>query len=274
METFLFWNINRRQIESLIVRLVHDHNVDVLMLAESQIADIELLNQLNSSQKSIYSLAPGIPTRLRIYTRYSLKFVKPIKDSRYVSIRQLTFPLHKDVLLVVAHLASKLYQDEDDQILDCTSLARDIKEAEQIVGHSRTILVGDLNMNPFESGVVGAAGFHAVMDRSIAQRGSRQVHDNEYPFFYNPMWGYLGDVSPGPPGTFYYDTGTQVNFFWNMFDQVLIRPELLCAFQTEELKVLTEVGSHSLLTSSGKPDIDMGSDHLPILFRLNLLKEV
>jgi len=84
------------------------------------------------------------------------------------------------------------------------------------------------------------------------------------------MWSYFGDISSGPAGTYYYDTGTQVNFFWNMFDQVLIRPDLLDAFQNEEIKILTEVRGNSLLANSGRPDISFGSDHLPILFRLNL----
>ena len=125
-------------------------------------------------------------------------------------------------------------------------------------------------MNPFEIGVVSAAGFHGVMDQRIAQRGSRRIKGKKYAFFYNPMWGLLGDTSTGPPGTYYYDTGTQTNLFWNMYDQVLIRPELLHNFHAEELAVLTEVDNKSLLSSSGIPDIHIGSDHLPVLFKLDL----
>ncbi|MHC4430644.1 MAG: hypothetical protein ACYTBS_02275, partial [Planctomycetota bacterium] len=80
-------------------------------------------------------------------------------------------------------------------------------------------------MNPFEHGIVGAAGIHAVSDRSIAARGTRKVGGEDRRFFYNPMWSYFGDVSPGPPGTYFYDTGTQVNLYWNIFDQVLILAE-------------------------------------------------
>ena len=84
------------------------------------------------------------------------------------------------------------------------------------------------------------------------------------------MWGYLGDISDGPPGTYYYDSGMQVNLYWNMFDQVLIRPELLDVFEVEGLRILTDAGGKSLLAGSGKPDVSIGSDHLPILFKLNI----
>jgi len=71
---------------------------------------------------------------------------------------------------VAVHLSSKLYQKQDDHILYSTRLARQIGEAEQSLGHSRTLIIGDLNMNPFESGVVGAEALHGVADRRIAKK--------------------------------------------------------------------------------------------------------
>ena len=59
-------------------------------------------------------------------------------------------------------------------------------EQEQQAGHPRTVLVGDFNMNPFESGMVGAAALHSAMSRQVWSRGSRTVKGHEYPFFYNP----------------------------------------------------------------------------------------
>ncbi len=55
-----------------------------------------------------------------------------------------------------------------------------------------------------------------------------------------------------------------------MFDQVLIRPDLLDFFQIDSLKIITEINGISLLSDFGRPNKSKGSDHLPILFSLNL----
>lgn len=125
-------------------------------------------------------------------------------------------------------------------------------------------------MNPFEAGVVSAAGLHGVMSRRIAQRGARVIQKRKWPFFYNPMWSLLGDESPGPPGTYYYTRPEHKVFFWNMFDQVLIRPDLLHLFNSEDLEILQSDGDISFLSSRGLPDRNVASDHLPIFFKLDL----
>ena len=176
-----------------------------------------------------------------------------------------------EVLLVVVHLASKLYRNETDQTALAGRVRVDIEEAEARRQHCRTVVVGDFNMNPFESGVVGSEAFHAVMCREVASKGSREVAGQERFFFYNPMWSLFGDRSVGPPGTYHYNSGAVDNYYWNMFDQVLLRPGLITRFIDEDLLIVTEVDGRSLLTARGLPDKNVGSDHLPIMFGLNLL---
>jgi len=59
-----------------------------------------------------------------------------------------------------------------------------------------------------------------------------------------------------------------VEFFWHMFDQVLIRPALLNYFDNRNLQILRTAGEVSLVTKNGLPDKSK-SDHLPLLFKLN-----
>lgn len=271
MVTFLFWNINKKPLLESISWLVHNHDVDVLILAESQLNEIDVLKSLNLPGKPCFSIMPpGLPIAIKIYSRFSRRFVRAVRDAGGIAIRQIIPPIGLDVLLVAVHLPSKLHQAEQDQVLNCTRFARIVEEVESNIGHTRTLIIGDLNMNPFECGMVGAEGIHAVSDRRIAARGTRQVGGESRRFFYNPMWNYFGDAPPDPPGTYFYDTGTQVNLYWNIFDQVLIRPELLDAFSDENLRVVTEIGPRTLLSKSGRPDSNFASDHLPILLSLTL----
>lgn len=149
-----------------------------------------------------------------------------------------------------------------------SQVSEKIRKVELENGTSRTVLVGDLNMNPFEKGVASADGLHAVMTRDIARKGKRKVVRDSYPFFYNLMWGRFGDTTEGPPGTYYRRGSEPTEYFWNTYDQVLVRPDLLDSFDDKSVKVLTEFGGTSFLRKSGIPDQSRVSDHLPLLFAL------
>jgi len=205
-----------------------------------------------------------------MFVRFPRSSVRPIRDTGRISIRHVSPPSGLDFLLVTAHLQSKMYASEESQLQSAIRLMPYVEEAEEKIGHSRTIVCGDFNMDPFEPAMIGAAGFHAMISRTTASRGFRTVDGEKRKFFYNPMWSFYGDTSLGPPGTYHYSRSSQVTYFWHMFDQVLFRPELLDGFEQQDLAILTEVDGRSLLTSNGTPDTTVGSDHLPILFRLNL----
>jgi hypothetical protein len=140
-----------------------------------------------------------------------------------------------EVLFGAAHLSSKIHWSREDQAAEVHELSRQIRAEEERRGHSRTILVGDLNMNPFDDGVVQANGLHAMMTRATAEEGSRRVQGRDYPFFYNPMWGLFGDRTPGPPGTYYYRHPGHLSYEWNIFDQVLLRPGVVPFFENVEI---------------------------------------
>lgn len=272
MATFLFWNTARHDLTIEIARLVQVHDVDVVILAEADgIPVVRFLETANAS--------PGVNLRfhnlvgqekIRLYTRFPSEAVQPLFDSGGISIRRVRVPGCDEVLLVAAHLPSKLRWQPGEQQDFCCRIREFIDDAETYCGHQRTVVVGDLNMNPFEHGVVSSEGLHAVMTRRDAARGKRVVAGVERHLFYNPMWAHLGERPNGPPGTFYMPRSTPLSYFWNAFDQVLIRPALLKAFSDESLRILTKAGDTPLVTPTGRPDKVGASDHLPILFEIRL----
>ncbi len=271
MTSFLFWNLNGKPLQTMVANLALRHEVDVIMLAECSIPPATMLQTLNPDGTADYHDACyEVPTKIKMFSRFSRKFLHPLYNEAGLTIRHLILPGLTPLILAVAHLPSKRNATQESQTLNAAAIVRSIEETEQKIGHRNSVLVGDLNMNPFEPGVAGANALHGVMSRSIAAEGSRRVQKIDYQFFYNPMWGLFGDASPGPPGTYYYRRGEHVEFFWNMFDQVLIRPALLDRFDSQDLAILETDGSTSLVTKSGLPNRTMASDHLPIFFRLKL----
>jgi hypothetical protein len=266
---FLFWNINRKPIANVVAEVAAVHKVDVVILAESAIAPRSLLTTLNSAASGGFRLSTGVSRGITILTRFSREFLRPVHESDHVSIGRLMLPARSEILLAAVHLPSKLYWSNESQSFECVELAKRIAQEEDRAGHQRTALVGDMNMNPFEPGLVSSVGLNAVTSRRIAERVTRTVQGRAYRFFYNPMWSYFGDASSDTAGSYFYDSAEHLNYFWHVFDQVLLRPELAKRFRSDQLSIVKSVGARSLVRPDGRPDATLYSDHLPIVFELD-----
>jgi hypothetical protein len=257
----------------MVAAFAREWDVDILVLAEDKNEPPAVVRELNHGAQRLYFSDLGESDRLTILTRFQPQRWSLIRDSFGVSIRHYRMPLGDSFLLVAVHLASKLRKQTEDQILGTTRLAGYIREAEENAGHKRTMLIGDLNMNPFEVGVVGSEGLHGIMDRRIVSGGSRVVQGEDRTFFFNPMWAKFGDGGPSPPGTYYYNSGAEVNYFWNMFDQVLLRPALLQSLEADGVNIVTAIQGVTLLNDKGRPNRADHSDHLPLVCRLSETQE-
>jgi exonuclease III len=266
MPSFLFWNLNRGGLPKSVARLAQQESADVLILAECGMRWADILWELNA-ERSDYHFAPGNCAHLVFFTRFHPSLFSSRIESHRISIRALELPGRKPILVTAAHLPSKQDFSAESQVFESVHLARLIEDAEREEGHQRTIVMGDLNMNPFESGMVAASGgLNAVMSRRVAARHTRTVQTRPYKFFYNPMWRHLGDRGEAG-GTYYYESSEPLCYFWNIFDQVLLRPELLHGFAHEQVRIVTEIGGASLL-KDGCPDRELASDHLPVVLEM------
>ena len=266
--TFLFWNVNRRPLAPLVAEIAREKSVDVVILAESDGDDTAYIESLTNQTGRAFNKPYANSDKIDVFTHLPRDSVRPVYDhaSRRMTVRRLVLE-KTDLLLVALHFQSKVNWSDQDQAGEAGNLCREVCRLEDEHGHQRTIVVGDFNMNPFEPGMTSCHGFHAVMTKAIAQKNRRMVSGSDYRFFYNPSWNHFGDRTPGPAGTHYYAPGKPIQFYWNHFDQLLLRPSLLPYFH-DDFAVLDRCGERSLLSQHGQPDETVGSDHLPILFRL------
>jgi hypothetical protein len=90
MAMFLFWNLNKRPLLNQVATLCHEHKVDVLILAESELSQAALLQTLNSGQRPQLKLSPlDSPSRLSFFMRYPQRPFKRVYDDGRVAIRRL-----------------------------------------------------------------------------------------------------------------------------------------------------------------------------------------
>lgn len=65
-------------------------------------------------------------------------------------------------ILTALHLPSKLHFEPPDTEFYARRIRSDIENAEEKVGHHKTFVVGDFNVNPFENACINADCFHAL----------------------------------------------------------------------------------------------------------------
>ncbi len=238
-----------------------------------------MLQALNTGEGR-FCRVPALASRgLDLYSQLEPRCFGPVlKEADHYVIRTFTPPGGIEIVLVMAHLASPMSKDRPARHSRCIGFAQAIREAERAAGHDRTLVVGDLNVNPFDDALLDVRSLGALADRRTVRRkdprrfGRRHVE--EFRLFYNPMWSHFGDAVE-PAGTYYYDqSNPEVDPLWNIFDQVLLRPGLLDRFRSKNLKILTTDGENRLTAEDGTPDSRLFSDHLPLLLRLDLRRGV
>lgn len=270
MLTVLLWNINDQPLGELIETLVVEHRVDVLVLVESRnVIPRNLLRRLGKTAPFEY-----VPSAARfgVYVRFSRSFMLPVRLPRQegrMAFWRLAMPLRREILFGIVHGLDKRNHDAKTQRLFLRRAVEYVNWVESGLAHKRTVLLGDFNANPFEEAIASADGLHAIPMKSVSGRTYRDVEKTRYEFFYNPMWSCYS-VRNSPPATYYFYKYAAHELFWHMLDGVVIRPELLDCFPENELRILSQAGTRPLVTPAGMPDIDRASDHLPVLFRLDL----
>ncbi len=257
---FLFWNIAKKDLRPQVANLAVLHDLDVLIIAENRL----ILNQFsNGAVLGEYTTLSEQKSKVQLFTRLPSNQILMVADEPRYSVWLFRLEDTEEFLLVALHFPSKVNFTDNQQSEEAIFMNLSLANIEKEYGLSRTVVVGDFNMHPFDNGMVSHAGFNSVMTRKIAQKGARKVQFRTYPYFFNPMWGFLGDQDENVPGTFYMTS----NFHWHLYDQVLIRPELIKNFDLKDLEIITFDGESSFLNKNGRIS-DRFSDHLPLKFSL------
>lgn len=263
---FLFWNTKKSGNVHAIADVIRSELVDIAALVEPP--DVDGLVRHASRGEDAYRSYPLRCSRIAIIGKLPHDFIHPINEGALHSIVRLSDPILGQFLLAMGHMPSQLHHSRDSVGSAVREFACEIRGAEREHGIDKTIVVGDFNLNPFDVPLIETTGMHAVSSRIIARELLRRVNARDYAFFYNPMWACLGDKHDNIPGTYFYRSATHDCMFWNVFDQVMIRPCLINLWKDEHFRVITSTVARSLLDESRRPDDRYISDHLPIVFQL------
>ena len=253
-------------IDNFLIEVIRERACDLVVLAEYGESISKLCEKINAVSESDYKPIPNNNgcDRIKGLIKSKYRIVSIQEQARY-QIVMIETTLYK-LLIGMIHNLSKLDYSERSQEALLNHFNYDLCEAEKSQDSNNTMVLGDFNVDPFEPACIAANTLHAIPFVEEVETLARVVSGIEYHKFYNPTWKLMGrkDI---PYATCYYNKSDIVNYYWHMFDQVIIRPQLIPAFQEDSLTIIEKSTSHNLLMNK-KPNSKNYSDHLPLFYKL------
>ncbi len=238
---------------------------DVIVLNENKTESSQTLRALQDNVSSnfyIPSASQSSKNRFHCFCKNPVLDMSEIHSGFRSSVRKFRIGSQSALLALVHGVDMRNYDAETRQSF-AQSLATEMRFVKDQQQTNKVVILGDFNMNPYDRGMTLAAGLNAMMTKDCVTPGVRQHLNEQYEFYYNPMWSLLGDHrNDGPSGTA-YDTSNQGPYGWSMLDQVLINHSIVSLFH--DVEIITEAGDISLMDARGRPDSKHASDHFPIL---------
>ncbi|WP_413299739.1 hypothetical protein AA0X95_16670 [Bacillus sp. 1P10SD] len=274
----LFWNVEKKDLSEEIGEIANHHKADFILIGELISKDTKKYKA--ELEKSGYKLRTTSTAKVKIFDRFSSSPQKtvsiPKDDVHYSQRNRITSMIYNinghKVLLVGIHLFSKASMKRESSRLNFGGLTLDvIKYIEDQHKIDKTIIIGDFNINPFESGMIDFFGMNATMSKNIALHRERIISKQKKRFLFNPSWEVYSKVGElnKPVGTYYFeDTYDTLVPYWNLLDQVLISPNLV--HNSLSFEIVSSAGDKvpTLLNEKFLPDAEQYSDHLPILYKI------
>jgi hypothetical protein len=280
---FLFWNIRQNPANlPLIKQMVDDFQIHILLLAECGSINPSAIEKETNLVKMIckYSADENkySPQFYSSPRNVDLEHISTDSSLKRLVLCSLKFDnLQSEIIIGGIHFPSKMGRKDSSQESTVAYYSNFVKDIEKEQKNKKTILFGDFNMNPFESGMIKPEYFNATLSEIIARKSTQNTSFGGNDYFYNPMWSFLGDKCfdkdgiKKPFATYYFDNRTQDSaiIFYNITDGVIMRAGIIDIFDFNSLAIIDKIHDISLVNANFIPN-KLYSDHLPIKFSLKI----
>ncbi len=278
LKKVFYWNINKNNDSFINVLKSKSKGCDILLLVESFIDDDLIHKKLGLKRiqsKSDFDENQFTP---KLYSRINCNLEHySTNESKRFCLYLLQTNEYGEILIGTIHFPSKLEYDNQTQYELAQKYVNWLNDIEMQRGHKRTLVFGDFNMNPFELGMIKPTSFNATLSYDVAKKDEKRTfHFSKYEYFYNPMWNWLGDRrhntgSKKIPGTYFYKTTSDIHqIYWNVFDKVIVRPNIIDIIDYSSLKVIEAIPESMLISGKSTKKNVKFTDHLPIVFNLEI----
>jgi hypothetical protein len=280
MFRLLIWNTKKRDLSAAVARLVHVFRIDLVVLVEHgkdmSGSVVRNLNRVDESFRCTLD-EPRFGVYLRDSSSGSIRpLPNPTGDSSSRSrFRFVLLEFGQKGSMIVGMIHGFDRRNHPIENGNHRRLFREFRQAaafhEAIIGHSRSVLLGDFNANPFEESMTSADGLHALNCASVRGETSRRISPGQTEtFFSNLSWAQYADLSNERPVAMHWFHRQGANeLCWHMVDQIVVRPTVIPWIESDGVQILTRADSINLANKYGEPDGEKYSDHFPVLLIVN-----
>lgn len=257
----LFWNLKRNPLEKYIYQCLIENEIDIAVFAEHSQVDFHSLEKQFDGEYHYVEGMGGCEKIVLVVTKEISVTIRR-EQNRYAiySIRYLD----QDFILAGVHLQDRMSSDVNQRIAEIARLKNDVQNLEISSKCKNTIIIGDLNSNPYDPELLQMNAFHAVLFKDVIKRSETRTVDNiTYKRLYNPVLLSLSEKGE-KYGSFYYTKGSSTPI-WNCYDQILVSKPL--TDRIVEVNYLKKIGSAPLIRKVA-PNSEI-SDHLPLFVKLS-----
>ena len=256
----LFWNLKGNKNEKWIAEIIREKDVDIAVFAEYTTTVFEDVISNLENQYIQHDGNDGCD-KISLLCKTNIQTIVRREQARYTLYSCVANGNLYNIIGV--HLPASPNSDENDRKEVIRDIVDDICEQENELKCRETIVIGDFNCNPFDNEIIQKDSFNAVLYKSLIHQQETVIYHNKRKRrFYNPILHFISE-STQTYGSFYYSSGI-APLYWNSFDQVLVRKELVDKICS--LEYIKSVNNKNLLKEV-KPN-SMISDHLPLLVNI------
>ncbi len=254
----IFWNVNNNAKAVDLINSI-DFTEQKRIVAISEFWNIkESLERLSSTKAVWHDEIHG-----RTGVIYSKQIpLTPYRGEKYFSVYKVQ---HKgmELLLAVVHLKSQ-YRSEIDSSAINLNVVQNILDKLHSLNNKNMIIMGDFNMSLCNE-LIDFYHLNATDYFDSNENTYKTCEKEKRIKFYSPIQSFSGDISNGPPGSYYYVTPIQSQA-WHLIDNALISYPLAGYLDRERCEILSNMGDTELLKNT-RPNKEI-SDHLPIKIKL------
>lgn len=259
----VFWNTKNIEDINIVLSIIEDESPDIFFLAEFKSLMIKDYYKEIDALNMSHLINPGCE-KIIILIKKTLKNIElTIQHTDYTGIRLAKSNLN----IISVHMPSQINYEFDALKFNIGKFKADF---EKHIGETETaniLLIGDFNVNPFESPMTHYDGLAATNTNDFNPKKIFRGYSNS--LYYNPTWQLY--AKSHFPGTYRKPRPSNTSFDvieHHFLDQVIMSQKLLMSIKSDNIDIIDKTTKYNIFDYA-KNKINF-SDHLPLKYNFEI----